>query len=83
MRLTDSPRLRQLFDHYSAELRLAFGLIDDPEYLHAPFLDLNHDIVELIEAGKNEDAAQVLREYLIRAERMLLAAYERLPRDTP
>ncbi|WP_217133740.1 GntR family transcriptional regulator [Leucobacter chinensis] len=81
--LADSPRLRQLFDNYTAELRLAFGLIDDPEYLHAPFIDQNLAIVELIEAGKTAEAADLLDDYLVRAERILLAAYERLSETSP
>lgn len=76
--LTDSARLARIFDSLSAELRLAFGLVDDPEYLHAPFLDRNREILELVEAGDAPAAALALDGYLMRAERLLLAAYERL-----
>lgn len=76
--LADSARLTRIFDSLSAELRLAFGLVDDPEYLHAPFLDRNREILGLVEAGDVEAAARALDAYLMRSERLLLAAYERL-----
>lgn len=34
--LADSPRLSAFYAQISLELRLVFGLIRDPEYLHAP-----------------------------------------------
>ncbi|WP_198141941.1 GntR family transcriptional regulator [Leucobacter komagatae] len=76
--LADSPRLNRLYVQLTTELRLAFGLIDDPEYLHAPFLERNLEILELIEAGETAKASELLREYLFLAERILLAGYERL-----
>lgn len=74
--LTDSPRLLQFFQHISAELRLAFGIIDDPQYLHATFHEENIALLSLVEGGRNAEAAELLDRYLTRAERMLLAAYE-------
>lgn len=76
--LADSPRLMRLYRQIAAELRLAFGLIDDAEYLHAPFLEYNRQIVDHLEAGENEQARAALEDYLLRAERLVLAAYERL-----
>ncbi len=76
--LTDSARLARIFNQLSAELRLAFGLVDDPEYLHAPFIDRNGEILACVEAGETARAAEILDTYLVRAERLLLAAYERL-----
>lgn len=76
--LADSARLTRIFKLFAAEMRLTFGLVDDPEYLHAPFLDRNREILRLVEAGETEQAAQALDTYLVRAERLLLAAYERL-----
>jgi DNA-binding GntR family transcriptional regulator len=35
--LADSAHLDRLYANISAELRLAFGLLDDPEYLHRPY----------------------------------------------
>ncbi|MFD1201300.1 GntR family transcriptional regulator [Leucobacter albus] len=76
--LADSPRLNRLYEQLATELRLAFGLIDDPEYLHAPFLERNLAIIELLESGETERAAAQLKGYLSLAERILLAGYERL-----
>ncbi|SAI65894.1 GntR family transcriptional regulator [Bordetella ansorpii] len=73
--LADSERLSTFYDQIAAELRLAFGLVDDPEYLHAPFLDQNNKLIELFEAGQAEAAAQELEHYLTRSERMVLALY--------
>lgn len=76
--LTDSPRLARLHEQLSAELRLAFGIVDDPEYLHSPFVERNIEILGLIETGQNSEAADRLTDYLHLSERMLLAAYERV-----
>lgn len=73
--LADSERLSTFYDQIAAELRLAFGLVDDPEYLHAPFIELNQQLMERFEAGKAEAAAQDLENYLTRSERMVLAVY--------
>lgn len=78
MSLTDSPRLARLYEQLSAELRLAFGLVDDPEYLHAPFIDRNVEILELVDSGDSAGAAERLSDYLHLSERMLLAAYQRV-----
>ncbi|MCP3426911.1 GntR family transcriptional regulator [Rothia sp. AR01] len=77
IQLADSPRLTRVFAELSAELRLAFGVIDDPEYLHAPFLELNGSLLELLEAGEAAKAQRLLESYLQRAERVLVSAYER------
>lgn len=76
--LADSPRLSTFFAQIAAELRLAFGLIDDPEFLHGPYIDLNRDILALVEAGKTAAAAASLKAYLARAERTILGAYSRM-----
>lgn len=73
--LADSARLNSMFERISAELRLAFGLIDDPELLHAPYVDLNSEILDLLRAGERERAAEILDAYLIDSERAILAAY--------
>ncbi|ADU99385.1 GntR family transcriptional regulator [Alicycliphilus denitrificans] len=75
--LADSERLNEMFSHLLAELRLAFGLLNDPEFLHAPYVDSNVKIVELFEAGKPQEAAAVLNDYLVHSERIVLAAYAR------
>lgn len=80
--LADSERLNEMFSHLLAELRLAFGLLDDPEFLHAPYVDSNVKIVELFEAGKPQEAAAALNDYLVHSERIVLAAYARRISDT-
>lgn len=75
--LADSERLTRLFAQLSAELRLAFGLLDDPEFLHAPYLDQNVRILELFESGQRAEAAALLDAYLVQSERTILAAYAR------
>lgn len=75
--LSDSPRLSVMFEHLAAELRLAFSLLDDPEYLHAPYVDLNTRLLQLFMDGQASAAAQNLESYLVQSERMVLAVYAR------
>ena len=75
--LADSDHLDRLYANISAELRLAFGLLDDPEYLHRPYVDLNAEVLELYLAGKSDLAASVLDDYLLKSERTIVAAYAR------
>ena len=75
--LADSERLNTLFSHILAELRLAFGLLNDPEFLHAPYVDMNAKIGDLFEAGKLPEAAAMLNDYLVHSERIVLATYAR------
>jgi DNA-binding GntR family transcriptional regulator len=75
--LADSERLNLLFAPVLAELRLAFGLLGDAEYLHAPYVGMNVNILELAEAGNYAGAAAALNEYLVHSERIVLASYAR------
>ena len=75
--LSDSDRLSTMFEHLSAELRLAFGMLDDPEYLHAPYVDHNARLLQLFMEGRTKEAAQELENYLVLSERMVLAVYAR------
>lgn len=49
-----------MFSHILAELRLAFGLLNDPEFLHAPYIENNVKILELFEAGNLAESAATL-----------------------
>lgn len=80
--LADSERLNLLFAPVLAELRLAFGLLRDPEFLHAPYVDMNLKILELAEAGEFARAAEALSEYLVHSERIVLAVYARHMSDS-
>ncbi|MDX7989345.1 GntR family transcriptional regulator [Xenorhabdus sp. 12] len=75
--LTDSERLIAFYRNISAELRLAFGVLNDPELLYAPYIDKNAHILELLNSGQNELAANKMKEYLELSERTILAAYTR------
>ena len=75
--LADSERLNVLFAQVLAELRLAFGLLQDPEFLHAPYVDMNINILELAEGGEFARAAAALNDYLVHSERIVLAVYAR------
>lgn len=80
--LADSERLNVMFSHLLAELRLAFGLLKDPEFLHAPYVDNNVQILELFEAGKLAESAASLSDYLVHSERIVLAVYARRISDS-
>jgi DNA-binding GntR family transcriptional regulator len=75
--LCDSEHLDRLYATVSAELRLAFGLLANPEYLHAPYVARNARILEMTLAGDSAGAAAELDEYLVQSERTVAAAYSR------
>ncbi|MCO5732597.1 GntR family transcriptional regulator [Rhizobium sp. SSA_523] len=76
--LADSPRVSAFFVEVSLELRLVFGLLQDPEFLHAPFIDQNMNILTKFESGQAAAAAQMMEAYLDQAERFILGAYQRI-----
>lgn len=76
--LADSPRLTAFYTQVAAELRLAFGLLPDPEQLHLPFLPENRAILAAVDGGDCDGAALLLAEYLERSERVVLAAFARV-----
>ncbi|TDT31378.1 DNA-binding GntR family transcriptional regulator [Naumannella halotolerans] len=76
--LADSERLDTLFERLQAELRLAFVLIAEPERMHAPFVDDNVTITELLETGRPDEAADLLDAYFDRSERTVVTALNRL-----
>ena len=75
--LADSERLNEMFSHLLAELRLAFGLLRDPHFLHAPYIEMNQRIFKIFDDGKPAEAATALNDYLVHSERIILAAYAR------
>lgn len=78
--LADSERLNRIYRNISAELRLAFGHLNNAELLHAPYVEKNAAILALLNAGQNEQAAQALSAYLDLSERTVLAALSRRAR---
>lgn len=75
--LADSARLNEFYERISAELRLCFGLLNDPEHLHSPFVDMNDAITTLVETNQPHEAAAQMETYLNLAERTMLKALER------
>ncbi|MCU1762017.1 GntR family transcriptional regulator [Pseudomonas sp. 14P_8.1_Bac3] len=78
--LADSPRLLAFYAQISAELRLAFGLLNDPKFLHSSYVDMNASILRCVEDSQPEEATRLLDAYLVQSERTVLAAYERRTR---
>lgn len=69
-----SERLDSLMEQILAEMRLVFAsMASDPRF-HAPYVEDNARIVGLLEAGQTTDAADLMANYLDRAEQQLLAA---------
>ncbi|GHC23967.1 GntR family transcriptional regulator [Kushneria pakistanensis] len=75
--LADSARLDVFFRQISAELRLAFGLMSDKEWLHGPYVEMNQQVLETFEAGDTTAAVALLEQYLAQSERTVLAAWAR------
>ena len=75
--LADSERLNAWFVQLLAELRLAFGLMHDPEFLHAPYVDKNQTLMALVHADQFDEAATLLNDYLAQSERIVLAVLAR------
>jgi DNA-binding GntR family transcriptional regulator len=70
--LAGSPRLDSWMRQLTAELRLAFASAPDVEALHRPFVPLNDEIATVYEAGDARRAADMLRDYLLTSERVVL-----------
>ncbi|APO69817.1 GntR family transcriptional regulator protein (plasmid) [Rhizobium gallicum] len=76
--LCDSPRLSACFDLVLAELRLVFGQLEDSAHLHEPYITLNTSLVSTLKSGDNDAAAAQLDVYLLKSERAVLAALQRM-----
>lgn len=79
--LADSARLSAFYAQIAAELRLSFTLLDNPEMLHAPYVDMNADILAKLEIEQPQLAATMLEAYLNQSERTILAALARATND--
>lgn len=75
--LTDSERIIRLYRQISAELRLAFGHLNDHEMLHGPYMEKNAEILDLLLSGNKTQAASAMEDYLHLSERTVLAALAR------
>ncbi|MEV0148036.1 MULTISPECIES: GntR family transcriptional regulator [unclassified Nonomuraea] len=74
--LNQSPRLDEAMGQLLAELRLVFHVMKNPRAFHEPFVERNRRLLELLEAGRPDEAAAFLDAYLDHAERLLVDAYE-------
>lgn len=70
----DSRRLAEAYRRMTAELGLAFALLPDGQSLHAPYIDINAELLDLVRADRIEEAALLLERYLMQSERTVLAA---------
>lgn len=72
--LAGSERLNVLMAQVLAEMRLVFhSMVTDPGF-HAPYIEENAKILDLLDAGARADAASLMTRYLRRAEEQLLHA---------
>jgi DNA-binding GntR family transcriptional regulator len=71
--LAGSDRFNLLMAQVLAEMRLVFHSMAEEATFHAPYVDDNARIVELLAAGRSTDAAALLTGYLQRAEAELLS----------
>ena len=79
--LSDSRRLMQSFSNVLAELRLAFLKVEVLDFLHAPFIERNREVVEIYRSDGPGAAAKILGAYLGDSERQVLGAYARAGQD--
>ena len=73
--LADSPILDGLYAALSAQLRLMFDVLGNPEYVHMKFIDRNVDIARMVLDGDGRGAADSMRRYLLEAEAQITGAY--------
>ncbi|AMT94497.1 GntR family transcriptional regulator [Brevibacterium linens] len=79
--LSDSRRLMQSFSNVLAELRLAFLKVEVLDFLHAPFISRNKEVIEVYRIEGSAAAAKILGAYLGDSERQVLGAYARAGQD--
>jgi DNA-binding GntR family transcriptional regulator len=73
--LAGSPRVEEAMRHVLAELRLVFHVMAAPQTFHEPYLTENRRILDLLDSGDNDAAAEALELYLTAAEEQLTEAY--------
>ena len=69
---------KAFFRRVALELRLVFGLIRSPEFLHEPYIEKNRAILETLASGDAAGAAEQMDRYLAHAERFILTTYARV-----
>jgi len=75
--LTGSERLVLQMTQVLAEMRLVFHSMVADAGFHAPYINENARMIDLFDAGSRAEAAEVMGDYLYRAEQQLLEAVRR------
>ncbi|HET6876253.1 MAG TPA: GntR family transcriptional regulator [Jatrophihabitans sp.] len=75
--LAGSPRIDEMMRRVLAELRLAFGAVEDRAAFHAPYARRNAGLAELLHAGRLKPLERELRSYLADARDQIVAALDR------
>lgn len=73
--LNNSRRINEMMEGIWAELRLIFLAMGDPHEFHGPYLERNREIVNALEAGESDKAAELMLNYLDDAEAQISTAY--------
>lgn len=73
--LAGSRRVDEVVRRLLAELRLAFHAVDTPRRLYEPYVSRNRQLADLLRAGKVNQAAEELADYLHDSEKQLIAAH--------
>ena len=73
--LAGSDRLDVLMMQVLAEMRLVFHSMDTNPDFHAPYIDENAQLLELLAIGARVEAAERMSNYLNRSELQVLAAH--------
>ena len=74
--LSGSERINKLMRGVLAESRLAFRVMTDVEAMDSPYLTQNEAICDHLDAGRTEDAAELLAGYLQFARNQLHSALD-------
>lgn len=73
-----SPRIDKWMRGLQAETRLAFNVMTQVEAFDSPYLTENEAIYSHLEAGRAEEAATLVLEYLTGARKQLMDAFDEL-----
>lgn len=72
--LAGSRRVDEAMQQVLAEMRLVFSMMADAHTFHAPYLEGNETLLDLLGRGRHEEAGTALGQYLDEAESQLLQA---------
>lgn len=79
--LSGSARVNEFMRQVLAETRLVFHVMDAPREFHAPYLDWNRRVHELLASGETAGAAEELTTYLETSEDQLVTAFTAMERE--